>query len=478
MAPEPVWQSNYVDLSDDRTVRFGAVCVICSARYASAGEPLDPAIGASAASGDTPQERIDQLKQEYFAEFDAAFREIGIECYRCQRVACPDCWDVDHHMCAACVATRGLTRSPHRGLPASGPLADGRLQRVEPGRHNDVSRPQWLNQLLAAQSPSASAPAPAGGHGGGTGENEPVKPWMLGLTATGDLARQAIAAGVPLLPNSESMLALEPTARLPQPTPPPAALRGAELGAAASPPVPAQAASSNAFEPAETRASANMVVCPRCGEANYDFVTRCTVCQLQLLQICPMCERLNPGHAQLCEDCGAPLDRPRGWTEVRPAIVPTPHPAASPRKGSSSAKRKAPEPARRARKHPTEKTAVVSAAPTMARSGGGGGTSPRIPVPLPAPIVPDESLSRAELQLDDYAEAGSGGLLHLIDIIAERVLTPVFILIVIALIGGAVLAEFSAQANEAIKNAVHIDVRHTLGGFVDWMQVLYQRLRR
>ena len=110
MADEPVWLPNYVDLSDDRIVRFGGECVICGARYATPGQPR------------TSPPRVDGGADESmiaaFRLFDASFRELQTTCFRCQRAACPDCWDEDHRMCAQCAADRGLTRSTQRGLPA------------------------------------------------------------------------------------------------------------------------------------------------------------------------------------------------------------------------------------------------------------------------------------------------------------------------------------------------------------------------
>lgn len=141
-APLP---ANYTDLGDDRTIRFAGSCLICDARYATPAVRLPSGKDAAPAlSPDVFQEE----RAEAYTLFDAAFRELGIPCPRCGRIGCPDCWDVDHHMCGACVAELGRDRSPHLGPSPRGPLADGRLERIEPGLYSDPARPTWLRELL------------------------------------------------------------------------------------------------------------------------------------------------------------------------------------------------------------------------------------------------------------------------------------------------------------------------------------------
>src|SRR5258706_13431287 len=107
MALEPAWQPNYVDLSDDRVVRFGARCVVCGARFVTAGMQISP--GAFAAPPDNPPARaLDEQKYRFFVQFDGAVRELAIECFRCERTACPGCWDDDNGMFCAVVEEQPL----------------------------------------------------------------------------------------------------------------------------------------------------------------------------------------------------------------------------------------------------------------------------------------------------------------------------------------------------------------------------------
>jgi hypothetical protein len=310
MAAGPVWQSNYVDLCDDRTARFGAECVVCGARYATAPEPLVAAVPANREPDPMAARQIEEQKYRLFSEFDQAFRSITITCYRCGRPACPDCWDVDKQMCGACVAERGLVRSPHRGGPVEGPLADGFLRRLEPGRYSEVGRPTWLKELLRAQSDpdavrAASVTAP------------PVAARSEAQPANG-----AAAVTVPTGDPDGSYPALSGLSfSAPSFEPPPTA-KMATNGSPAGPPGLRVGSPGDSLSGPEGEATAGMVACPRCGAANYDFVTQCTECGLQLIQICPSCERLNPGHAAACQYCGSPLRRPRGWSGVLGPITP------------------------------------------------------------------------------------------------------------------------------------------------------------
>lgn len=141
------WQTNYTDLGDDRTIHFAGECVICGARYATPPVRLRSGKDADSIS----PEDFGREKYAAFTLFDAAFRELAHPCPRCGHVGCPDCWDGDHTLCGACVAEARLDRSPHQGLLTRGPLADGRLERIEPGRYSDPTRPAWLSALLATK---------------------------------------------------------------------------------------------------------------------------------------------------------------------------------------------------------------------------------------------------------------------------------------------------------------------------------------
>lgn len=148
------WQPNYTDLGDDRTIRFAAECVICGARYASIPVRLPSGRDADGISVDD----FGQAKQTAFSIFDSAIRDLSHPCSRCHRVGCPDCWDGDHHLCGACVAETGQDRSPHAGLLTRGPLADGRLERIEPGRYSDPVRPAWLRSFLPTRPELSGMP--------------------------------------------------------------------------------------------------------------------------------------------------------------------------------------------------------------------------------------------------------------------------------------------------------------------------------
>lgn len=152
------WQPNYTDLGDDRTMRFAGRCVVCDARYAS---PLVRLPSGRDVAGALTPEIFQEERQAAFDAFDAAFRELGIACPRCKRTGCPDCWDGDHKLCGSCVAELGLDRSPHHGLLTVGPLADGRLERLEPGRYSEPARPAWLRSLIDTKP--ALDPFPAAG---------------------------------------------------------------------------------------------------------------------------------------------------------------------------------------------------------------------------------------------------------------------------------------------------------------------------
>ena len=92
MAQEPMWQPQYLDLSDEQGIRFGAQCVICSARYAM---PLEAALapGGHGAS-------LQAAKRSVLAQFEEVWHGLQVRCLGCGRSACPECWDASNNLCA------------------------------------------------------------------------------------------------------------------------------------------------------------------------------------------------------------------------------------------------------------------------------------------------------------------------------------------------------------------------------------------
>ena len=213
-------------------------------------------------------------------------------------------------MCVECADARGLARAAY-APPTRGPLVDGRLALTERGKYSRVAQPAWVGDLIA--SGRSSGPQVGEAALGGAAN---VEPWMLALTTTGDRARE-VYPGAPFAPQPANTLISDPTEQIPtppnsQPLPPP--VLPPDDGGYSFSPVSAPNGT--------TTANAGMIMCPRCGTPNYDFVTQCTACQLQLAQICPNCEKLNSGQATRCESCGASLSRPRGWSGVLPPFSP------------------------------------------------------------------------------------------------------------------------------------------------------------
>lgn len=470
MAGGPEWQANYADLCDDRYVRFGAECAVCHARYMTVPVPLVAPIPADYDPDPATVQALDEQKYELFHEFDAAFRNITIHCFRCGQPACPDCWDVDKQMCGACVAERGLIRSPHRGAPGDGPLADGYLRRAEPGRYSEVARPTWLKELLLAQSdpdaaraahltapPLANAPS--------------VAPQSPGALPDLDLAASYPRA---------------PTLRFDRPSfePPPTAKMEANAMAAGTPDVAA-----DGFNGPEGEATSGMVECPRCGAANYDFVTQCSGCGLQLIQVCPTCEKLNPGHVEQCQHCHARLNRPFGWSGVvnpivalqpevarkrmtaQPAIAPTrPAPPPPPPPQSQQAPvwygeppASAP-PARVAWERRPPLTPPPAAfhvpaepvlAPTFMGAGVGVGMSadgrhpyetagPALQPVLPYAVPPVSSGAR---------------VVTLVATVVERLFTVALVVALFVVVGSIAAAEASPPANHFLSQLLHFDIK-------------------
>src|SRR5690242_14771209 len=270
MAATPAWQAYYADLCDDHAVRFGLECPICGARYATPGVAVAVARAAMQTLDNPFPPSIEDVKLAAFAEFDVSARELLIECFRCQRQACPGCWDHDNRMCGECVLSRGLTRSPSRGFGGFAPLSDGRLERLSPGRFSDAEQPPWLKQLLVAHAADAQRP-PASAREAARAPNTMVRLWMQGSVTTGELTLRPVpdVPPVPHGPLDADMVALAPTVRhvaLSDVNAP-----GGERARAAMA-APERAAISSgglrSFTAREGSATANMVECPRCHTSN------------------------------------------------------------------------------------------------------------------------------------------------------------------------------------------------------------------
>jgi hypothetical protein len=489
MAEESSWQPNYADLSDDRVVRFGGACLVCGARYATAAEPLAAIPPADREPDPATLQAIEEQKYRLFAEFDAAFRTISIRCYRCGDIACPDCWDVDKQMCGRCVAQRGLTRSPHRGEPVEGPLADGFLRRLEPGRYAEVGRPSWLKDLLRAQSdPEAAraarlsgAPAPAIPTGPAAG----VPDFLSAHDALppSDLTTPR----APILGTSPLNFDPPPTTKM-------------EVGAAAA---SGPRNRDDGLNGPEGEATSGVIECPRCRTPNYDFVTQCTECGLQLIQVCPTCEKLNPGHATRCQHCGATLERPRGWSGLAQAIVPiapeearkrmtgrpmTPRPVspAAPAPGPrvwGGADEEGAEPAPARPRRPQRPPVAVreremlpepSYLPTPATGHHpyeSGGPAPQraaaMSAPSSAPMAARHPYETGGPELQpimagqpvSLMPSRASILVGAVGALVERTLMSVLLLGLFAVVAAITAAEASPQANHALMVAFHINIK-------------------
>lgn len=473
-----------VDLSNERGIRYGAQCVICSARYATPLQPLAP---------DTSEQELREARDEVRTAFTAAWRELEIACYRCGRPACPLCWDADNRMCAECVAERGLVRSPFRGVGASGPLADGRLQVVETGRYSDVARPAWLGDLLGAPAGPAAAPRAPGDRP--IAGADLVQPWMQAATTTGDLAHGAYP-GAPYAPAGASTVAAAQTMRMPaaaadeavaisqQPT-------WRELGREPAPHIPNM----------EGAATSTTVECPRCGTENYDFVTRCTVCQLQLIQICPLCEKLNPGQATRCEFCGSPLNRPRGWSGVinQQRITATSLASDELRWGAAQAARIREEavrgglpPSGSGSDRVWERTGyappAVAPLPALTPPPAAVQPPPRrlgrrrtaAPAPMQALVPPAGPAGPPASFPDPYGPAAEAAERRpsFAAVLTERVVSLTLTTLIAIILGSVIAAEVSSQANEVVRGLTHVDVRQVLQNFVHQVGLILQRNSR
>lgn len=443
---QPSWSSNYADLCDDGSIRFGAECVICGARYATPTETIAPELVATAIPGSALMQEIADLKYQRFAEFDAAFKELSITCFRCGRTACVECWDDDNRMCAECVVARGLTRSPRVGSQRHGPLQDGRLERFAQGRYSDVGQPQWLSKLIESRTApgddSLSGTAPGARQGV---SSEPADPSGMNRAAS-------LVTALPFEPAAPGGLVTESTARFPTPMP-----AGATTGTAASrADTLMDAPGDERFETIEGNATSNMVTCPRCGTANYDFVTRCTLCQLQLIQICQVCQRLNAGHFKQCEFCGAPLQQPQGWSGVREAIKQVPADQVPRQRLSAPPASALPVPQPRAKKVSLPLgvstgapgvDAAALAAPAHSTFG-----------PFAAPSAPRQR-ARSSWSLWDV-------LINSVERLASVILFAGLLVIICAVVA----AEVSPQADAFITSLIHVDIHAMIAQFIQQIQ--------
>lgn len=489
MTATPAWQPYYADLCDDHSVRFGLECPICGARYATPGVAIEVARAAMQTLNNPFPPAIEDVKLAAFAEFDVSVRELLIECFRCQRQACPGCWDHDNRMCGECVLGRGLTRSPGRGFGGFAPLSDGRLERLSPGRFSDAEQPPWLKQLLAthtadAQRPSVSAREAA------RMSSSMVQLWMQGTVTTGELTLRPVP-DVPHTargPLDEDMVALAPTVRhvaLIDPDVP----GGERARAAMAAPERAAVTSGGLrnFTSREGSATSNMVECPRCHTSNYDFVTRCTNCQLQLIQICPVCEKLNGGNATACEFCGSPLERPRGWSEIYPTVsmgepsaaeilahLPSLEAAAPSRPANRPSApvrpplpNYPPAPANAPRStFPPASVSAPSPSPSVPAFATDGAFPPDLASPLdePSALAMGEAVARDSVVWRLFAAL-------------ERVVTAALLLGIVALVGALVAAEVSTGVNGALRQLTGVDVQVMLGQFLAQMQTMIDHLR-
>lgn len=499
MVAGPVWQANYVDLSDDRAVRFGAECVICGARYVTEPEPLAAHVAGGTEPDPETARHIEDQKFRLFGEFDEAFRGITINCFRCGRAACPDCWDSDKQMCGSCVAERGLVRSPYWGGPVEGPLADGFLRRAEAGRYAEVGRPTWLKELLRAQSEpdvprgaemAAHGPLPALAMPGG-GMAPQVGGGPAGMPAAFPAGFPAAFPGAPSLPPDPPGFEPPPTSKMPAGARPPGAKADASrtLGDLAGP---------------EGNATSGMLECPRCGAANYDFVTQCSECGLQLIQVCSACEKLNPGHAEQCQYCGAALERPRGWSGViGPIVSLEPGEARRRMKGRLPASPSVPVGPQKRNPGVWQRRSAIPSGPAKNQGRNRGGHSRALAggadvtfaqagsanhpyhaaasVPLqaslggPHPYDPGQGLQPIiATQAVAPRPARLANLIYGLGLAVEKLLTAAVLLAVVAALAAVVAAEASPQLNHTLLLLVHIDIHQRVDVIIQWLRKLLQ----
>ncbi|HEV2235762.1 MAG TPA: zinc ribbon domain-containing protein [Ktedonobacterales bacterium] len=482
MGAAPEWQANYVDLCDDRTLNFGAECVVCQARYVSATVPLLTAMPYDGAPGAEDARAISDQKLRVFTEFDHDYRSILLACTRCGALSCPDCWDVDRQLCGACVADMGLMRSPPLGGPAQGPLAAGTLRRSAAGRYSEVGRPAWLKELLSTQGVpgDTDGPAPAAASAGPAESGGDLRVFLDPVEATYPL--------VAPLPTEQVGFEPPPTDKFPvsaEPDPFPITLGTERLVAP------------------EGQATADVSVCPRCGTPNYDFVTQCANCGLQLIQICPECQHLNPADAQICQFCEMPLHRPTGWTSVTRSIEPM-NPEEGRRRMTERPAPAAAVPRPQVRQRASWSDELVAEAPQATppapprreRRSFGPRREQRaaaaVLAPAPAPMeVAPISYASPVYTPHPYETSGAHELMPIIgdpgrqanaqqaqiiigDIVAlvERVMVIALLLGLFVVVGLVTAAETSSQANLALRGVLHFDVKSHVDQLLNALHIL------
>jgi hypothetical protein len=244
----------------------------------------------------------------------------------------------------------------------------------------------------------------------------------------------------------------------------------------------------------EGEATSEIVVCPRCNTPNYDFVTQCANCGLQLIQQCASCGHLNPADAQVCQFCEMPLQRPSGWTTVSGAIAPL-----NPEVGRSRMTER-PAPAETVVARPQvrqraswsdeldggtdEQPQHPQPSPRRQSRSGGPRRQTRAPAqalltPEPAPmaIAPAPYASPVQVhhpyEISGVAELtpifGDGSRRETVrqtqqvigDVVAmvERTLVALLLLGLFAVVGVITVAETSTQANLALLGVLHFDVK-------------------
>jgi hypothetical protein len=292
----------------------------------------------------------------------------------------------------------------------------------------------------------------------------------------------------PFAPVDPGLLAGEPTDRVPMPGP--AMTMSGEL--ADWDIAPMSLADHAHLETSEGNATSNMVLCPRCGTANYDFVTRCTVCQLQLIQICPACEKLNAGHVKACEFCGASLKQPQGWSGVQEAIKPVPPEEVSQKRRAATPmpmplpmpapitpdQFMPPMPPMPPMSEPRPR--LRKTAPQMRSTGAPAmdavGAQPAAPAAFAMPAMPALGPFEAPAIAPPQPRARrSRGTMDMLINGAERIASLVLVAVILVIVGAIVAAEVSAKADAFIASLIHIDIRVTIAHFLQQMQRLINR---
>lgn len=223
-----------------------------------------------------------------------------------------------------------------------------------------------------------------------------------------------------------------------------------------------------------------MVACPNCGTANFDFVTNCTVCQMPLIQICSVCDKLSPGNARQCEHCGAPLDRSQGWANVQAPVTRLPAEETSKRHGGGA------PPPKPKRNRITGRRAAKQETPPAPAAAAFASAAPAIP-PNPAtpalaanavPSLPIDVQPALDVALPLHHEEAPRGPLEEFVAFVERISTIALWIIILGVAGIVIACELSPGANAALRGVLHVDIQLTLAHF--WMAVerLLARTRR